>query len=195
MSFFKISAKWNQQNLGTAINVFHFEENSGTPTDASLLARAAEYLEDVYNPLVSGMDTGCVFMSGQLSQVAANGETIRIVGSITPTFNAQLGGDQLALTSAASIMARTGDPKARGSKRMPGISEAMQSDGLFSNALLAKLALSALAYVIDGGNILTWISYQGVLSTVSQTFKRFSGTAVITNVPGTQVTRKPLRGS
>ena len=93
------------------------------------------------------------------------------------------------------MMARTGIPRVQGRKRLPGIVESAQFDGLFANALLNALAQAALVYILG---LTGWpeISYfPGVPSSKTASWQRFEGTGTVTNIPGTQVTRKPGRGA
>lgn len=194
MPYLRVTIKFNQQNLGTAVNTFFMEYNAGA-SNSAILSECTDWMEDVYGPLRPHMDSGCVFGSGEVAHVAPDGSTLSILGSITPNISGTAAGDSLPLVDAASAFARTDVPRVRGSKRFPGISENAAGEGLFFNSIMAALASAVLGWVSQRGSILTWLWNPGVISSKTGTFERFSGTAVITNIPGTQVTRKPLRGA
>jgi len=193
MAFLRVNLRFSQQNLGSAVNVYHMEYNP-TATDSQILSETTDWMEDIYSPLRSFMDAGCQFASGQVLEVNGLGETIRVIGSITPTVSGTVSGDQLALPTALSAFVRTGFPRVKGSKRFPGIGESWQSDGLFFNTLINALVQAVLAWAGSRGSILTLLWTPGVISGQQGDFVPFEGTAVVTNIPGTQVTRKPLRG-
>jgi len=193
MSFLRVNMRFSQQSLGSAVNVYHMEYNP-TASDAAILAECESWMEDIYTPLRSFMDAGCQFASGQVLEVDGLGFTIRVIGSIAPNVSGTATGDQLALPTALSAFVRTEFPKVKGSKRFPGIGETWQTDGLFVNTIINALIQAVLAWAGSRGSILTLLWTPGVISGQQGDFVPFEGTAVVTNIPGTQVTRKPLRG-
>lgn len=194
MPYFRITLKFNQQSLGSAFNVFYFRNSVGSPTDTQIRTVATDYINDIFDTLRNSMDAGCTFSSCQIDEVNLANETIRSLGSITPTVSGTASGDQLSLFTAGSMFARTDRAKTRGSKRLPGISEGRHVDGLFDNTLITALVNAALAYFSERGSVLTWIFQPGVISLIDNTWHALSGSAVVTNVPGSQVTRKVGRG-
>jgi len=194
MAIYKVEVKFNQQNLGSALNVYWFQIEGTQPTNTQIKAGVTNWIESIYAPLVPTMDAGCTFSSCRITVVDTDGNTIGEVGDITCDISGSQSGHQLTLVAAASAFARTLVGKIQGRKRFPGISEDRNTDGLFDNVLLNALAQAALEWVATFA-ISTFFGHPGVLSLSTGTFKQFTGTAVITNVPGTQVTRKPLRGS
>jgi len=195
MANFKAIIRFNQQNLGQAVNVFTFDM---TPvfTDAQLLASAANWIAAIYSPLRNYMDTGCVFASGQVLEVDDAGDTIRIVGGIAPAVSGLNATEQTQLTSAFTGTARTAVPGVRGSKRFAGMSEIASIEGLLSNAALSALATAVANWLVgpippvgSGG------ARAGVISSAVAGFVPFTNSGIATNIPGTQVTRKPGRGS
>jgi len=194
MADYRVNIRYNQQNLGSAVNTFVFRESIGTPSDAQLLAAATAWMERIYDPLRPFMDSGCVFASGQVVEVNNLNETVRVVGGITPDISGTASGDQLALVTAASAFARTFEPKVRGSKRFPGVVETQQADGLLANPIVAALVEAVIEWLANFVIAGLAEGFPGVMSTTVLDFVEFAGTAVVTNIPGTQVTRKPLRG-
>lgn len=194
MAYYKIIVTFNNHNLGKAVNVFHFRNASGGPTDNQLRDVASGYIEDFYGTMTALLDGNLVFMDAQLVEVDLADEVVRVLGSLTPTITPSGSGDMLSLTTAGSIFARTSLAKARGSKRIPGIRENQLLGALFDNAILNAMVNAALVYISDRGSVLTWIFRPGVISVVNAAWADFSGTAVVTNIPGTQVTRKVGRG-
>ena len=193
MGILRVNLRFNQQNLGSAVNVYHAQY--GEPyADTALLEECTQWMEDIYTPLRQYMDAGCTFASGQVLEVDNEGTTIRVIGGITPVVSGNASGDQLTLVAAASAFARTEFPKVRGGKRFPGISEGQQQDGLFLNPLMAAMVDAVVAWISERGSILTELFTPGVISLQQLDFVEFAGSAVVTNIPGTQVTRKPLRG-
>lgn len=193
MPIYKVDIRFNNQGLGSAQNVFWFESGAAAGEHSFILSAATSWIQTIYGPLRPFMDTGCSFASGRVLRVAEDGEVLEVIGSITPVIGGTNNSEGLALPTAGSSFARTNNAKVKGSKRWPGFVEGTQVDGLFTNAIVAAMA-QAVAEWIGSFLIALFQATPGVLSTSEVTFLPFSGTGVVTNVPGTQVTRKPLRG-
>ena len=193
MAIYRVDVRFNMQNLGSGVNVFWFEwGNVENPT--SFLGAVTDWVESMYEPLVGFIDSGCVFADAQVVSVDVEGETIEVIGSITPNISGTSNTEQLPSTSAASAMARTGTPKVQGRKRIPGIVEGAQIDALFTNPIVTAMAQFVVAWILGPAGFGLPDAVAGVLSSKLLDFAGFSGSGTVTNVPGTQVTRKPLRG-
>lgn len=196
MAVYRANVKFNMQNLGSGVNTFVFEIPGGTqPSNNEIRQAVKDWIEDLYDEIKTQMDNGCTFASGQIVRLASDGTTDALIGGFSADISGTADGSQLASTTAASMYARTDLAGIRGSKRIPGIFEGAQDNALFDNSLLVDLAFFAgkmlfnffVTFILEG--------VPGVWSTREQAFVPFSDTAVVTNVPGTQVTRKPGRGS
>lgn len=194
MAIYQVSIRFSQQALGSAVNVFWFE--AGIQSDVpQFLSDVADWVEDMYDTLRPHMDQGTVFASGAVNRMNINGTIAEVMGSINPVISGQDSGQQLALPTAGSVFARTGEPGVRGSKRLPGIVEDVLVDGLFTNAILQAMLSFAASWILGPSAFGVGGAFAGVLSSKLEAFAPFSGSGATTNVPGTQVTRKPLRGS
>lgn len=193
-AIYKVTVAFNQNNLGRAMNSFTWRDNVDTfLLDSAVLAASENYINDIFGPLRPYMDTGYVFIEGQVAEIAAaDGSVVRLVGGITPTISGTAAGDMLPSVVAASGLARTEVPKVRGTKRFGGIVEAKQDNGLFDNPLLAALAGAVAEWI--AGDALGLLSSPGVWSEKQAGFVPFNGSGLVTNIPGSQVSRKPGRG-
>lgn len=196
---YQVRVRFLQQGLGVAMNVWTARNIAAIqPSDPTILADMEAWMEAIYAPLRPVMDTGCTFADADVVEVTFDEEgkviVARVVGTIVPTISGLGTAEQLPLVDAGSAFARTGAPRVRGNKRFPGVSEVVQAEGLFNNVLLDALASAALAWLLGPtpGPFSSWLA--GVMATSLLAFREFNGQAAVTNVPGTQVTRKPLRG-
>jgi len=192
---YKISVRFNDNNHGVAMNSFTWLETSLVPLpDAQVLERSEQWLNAIYAPLRIYMDTGYSFVEAQVDEISqATGETVRGVGGITPTIGGQSAQDMLPAPDAGSALARTAIPRVRGQKRFGGFIEGQQTDGLLLNPLLSALAAATTQWIL--GAALEPAASTGVWSSKTLGFVPFNGSGVVTNVPGTQVSRKPGRGA
>jgi len=198
---FNIRITFNAMNLGVAQNTFTFRDTfAATRPDAVLLADALNWMEAFYAPISPYLDSQMVFMGGQVDEVAfvaGKLEIIRNVGTISPAISGTQNAQGTALTTALSLLAKTATPKVRGGKRLGAFTENHMVDALWTNTLLTQ-GVTATAVWIGGPSSVPGGSTAfeaGVMSTALQGFAKFTGQGSVTNVPGTQVTRKPLRGA
>lgn len=190
---YKVILTFNLNNLSTGQNSFIVRDPALIPyTDGLLLPILEDWVTSMWDSLRNHMDSGCTLISGAVDEIDnATGEVIRHVGNISPSCNGAIGGDALTHFSAGSAFARTGVPGVRGSKRIAGLSEASSVDGLWTNLLLAALGTFASRWLVglNPDNL-----EAGVWSSKVSSFVPFVPQGGVTNVPGTQVSRKIGRG-
>jgi hypothetical protein len=194
-TYYRVDMKFNLANTGSAINNYVFRCSDGIPPlDILVLATAEAWMEKIYSPMRALMHTSTQLASARVVQIDATGTTIREVGGISPAVNGTDTGDNLPAPVAASITARTNTSRVRGGKRFPPFSENESVNGFWINAVVQALVQVALAYL--GVPDVFFDNYQaGVISSKTGGFVEFNNKALVSNVPGTQVTRKPGRGS
>lgn len=192
---YKIRVQYNLAGLGVSTNVFWVQNTIGvSPPDNLLLDALEGWVEDIYTGLAAFMSDEHTFRDGIVDEVDAAGLVIRTVGSIAPNIDGQNVNDTTALTTAGSSFVRTAVPRVKGSKRWPGLVEAGTINGLFTNQFLAAIAEATLVWLAGPGAEILLGLVAGVISEKAGDFVPFADSGVATNVPGTQVTRKPLRG-
>lgn len=192
---YRLRQEFSQQGLGIAQNIYWLQNDTLLPpTDSQLLDAAVDYMEAIYAPLLPHLADTLTSRGVVMDEVGTDGKVIRTIGSRSTAINGESDNDPLALTTAGSGFVRTNAPKARGGKRFPGIREAGTIQGLFTNTVVTALAAAVLEWLTGDGIPILLDLVTGILSITRSEFIPFSDSAVVTNVPGTQVTRKPLRG-
>ena len=192
---YRIRMEFSQQGLGIAQNIYWLQNNDLLqPTDGQLLDAAVDWMTAIYAPLLPHMATTIKSRGLVMDEVDTGGLLVRLIGSRAVAADGQSLDDPLPLPAAGSGFVRTNAPKVRGGKRFPGIREAGTIQGLFTNAVTTALAAAVLEWLSGQGIPILLDLITGVLSVTLAQFVPFSDSGVVTNVPGTQVTRKPLRG-
>lgn len=198
---FQIRVTFNYLGLGVAQNTFTFRDTSGiTRPDATQVSVATAWINAIYAPLRAYMDTEYTLLSAVLDEVdfgpLGTVIVVRSLGALGVTVNGQQAGESTALTTAGSARADTAAPKVAGSKRFGGFTEVHLQNALWLNNILSALTAATAAWIAGPtGATGTSLYLAGVMSLAGQVFRQFVGTGSVTNVPGTQVTRKPLRGA
>lgn len=197
--YYKVTLGWSVSGLGREYNTFAFREmRPTTDTDANILTDLTAYLTSVYQTsgLRNVMHTSRVFYSGVCWECSASGGTIRQVGTLgSANLSGQSSGDAEPGPVALSVTARTNTPDVRGGKRFPGVVDGGIVGGLLTNGVMSILVAAATRYITPY-TVLGVVWYQpGVFSSKTGAFVPFNNQALVTNIPGTQVTRKPLRGN
>jgi len=196
--FYKATLRWNNGVLGKVQNTFSFKHNALTQdSDTVLLANVSAWMTGIYvtSGLRNIMHTSVVFSDGGLDQVSATGDIIRHVGGFgDANLSGQSTGESMPGPVAMAATARTNTPKVRGSKRFPPPVEGAVAEGLLTNSAMSFLVAATTRW-IAGYTVLGVPRYvAGVFSSQVSSFVPFNGTGLVTNIPGTQVTRKPGRG-
>lgn len=191
---YKISVTLNAGGRGKAVNVFYARNVAATqPSDAVVIATLTGWVGSIFSALRPWISNTYTHMETLVQAIDNNGTVIRNVGTGTAAVAGTAVGDPSAGTTAMSMMARTNVPKVRGSKRIAGLIDSGVVGQLLTNAALAALASAVSQWVLGPGAGSQF--FPGVHSTTLPGFVNFSGVGVVTNVPGTQVTRKPGRGA
>lgn len=189
----KITLKFNLNNLSVGMNSFFFRDSVDIGSDAGYLAAADTWMDDFWAPLRPVMDSGVVLMSASVDEiVAATGHIDRHIGGITPVVNGTNNSSALPQIVAGSMFARTDVPKVRGGKRIAGFHAGGSVEGLFTNTVLTALAAAATVWIDGPAGYATF--NPGVWSSKVSGFVDFIPQAGVTNIPGSQVTRKIGRG-
>jgi len=192
---YKMTVVFNAAGLGVSTNVFWFQDqDSSPPIDSLVLGLASDWAEAMWEPISGFMADSFKLKEAIVDEVDSQGAKIRNVGSIDPAIDGNSPGDPLALTTAGSSFVRTSTPRVQGRKRWPGFHEGTTAGGLFINNLLSALAAATLEWLGGPGTIIFASFVSGVISKRIGDFVPFADSGVATSVPGTQVTRKPLRG-
>lgn len=192
---YKMTIVYNAASLGVATNIFWFQHVGGSPDpDDTVLSLAKDWAEDIYGDLTQFMALAFKLKEGVIDEVDTQGVKVRTVGSIDPDISGISSGDPLTLPAAGSTFARTSVPRVMGRKRWPGFHEGTTAGALFINNLVSGLATATLEWLAGPATIIFSEYVAGVISKRIGDFVPFADSGVATNVPGTQVTRKPLRG-
>lgn len=195
--YIKIAASWNMGSLGIAQNTYTLRWSGAiNPLDSVLLSAMSAYLTSIYvtSGLTGVMHSSCTSLGAQVSEITASGALVRIIGGISPAISGTSGGDMNAGPTAMSGTARTNVPKVRGSKRFPGVIDSGVVGQLLTNSVMSFLVAAVSRWISGAGS--TGGNYvAGVPSTRTGGWVDFNLTGLVKNVPGTQVTRKPLRGA
>lgn len=190
----KITLVFNNANRGVAVNSFVWNNNDPIAADSVILSRSEQWMQAIFTPLRAHMSNQYTLSSGQVDEInPADGKVLRHIGNINPSVSGTSGLEMLPTVDAASALARTNVPKVRGTKRFGGLTEATQVNGLFLNPLVSALATAAAEWLAGTG--LSLIDQPGVWSSKESGFVPFANSGAVTNVPGTQVSRKPGRGA
>jgi len=192
---YSVNVKFNAGNTGVAHNVFYFQyTNLGQPTDAGVLSAASSWVARIYAPLRDIMSTAYVGQGVRVDLLDADGHVDRHIGTVNPVVSGNSGNDANSGPTAMSGLARTAIPRVRGSKRFPGIIDTQVVGQLLINNAVGRLAQAVGEWLVADTTFP--VGYQaGVWSTRENMFIPFGASGMVTNVPGTQVTRKPFRGA
>jgi len=192
---YSVNLKFNAGNTGVAHNVFYMQyTNLGQPPDAGVLNMAQSWLNRVYAPLRNFMSTSYVSQGARVDLLDADGRIDRHIGTVSVVATGNSGNDPNSGPTSMSGLARTGIPKVRGGKRFPGIIDTKVAGLLLTNDAVGAMAQAVAEWLVADTSFP--FGYQsGVWSTRENMFIPFSASGMVTNVPGTQVTRKPFRGA
>lgn len=170
-------------------NTFFAESLAATTvSDEDAMDDLAEWLEDIYTPIIPQILNTVAFVDIQFHEMKAN----RPVGSVPwPTLTTgSSGGDAMASGVAAVVTAYTTINRVRGRKFFGLFSDGEIAVGKFVGAILVNLASAAAVWITSfagGTSGQTWVP--GVWRRNSATFIDFSD-VVVRAVPGYQRRRK-----
>ena len=187
---------YNSPGASEQNNVFYWVLGNAPIDNDDLLDALANWALTVWGP--------------QWAQLAADVSTLVSVlvdimnadGTVKENVGAELigldGDNSFDVTAAAVsgyLLAQTDNPKIRGSKYVPGISETQITNGVFTVSALAELALLLGIYLANidlaGGGKL----FPGVLSRTLLTHVTFNQSGLINDIPAYQRRRKEGVGS
>lgn len=192
-------------------NTFYTQckEASGV-ADSTVLAELEDWIEAVFGSINGKVDAGVSFGDCSVDVVEVTGvydpdpalntakvTVVRPVGFITPGIANGATGEEYSGVDTITIIPATNVSKTRARKSLSGFTEAFVDQQLLINALLSDAIFFGVQWVLGPsglpGIVSEWLA--GTLSLRLDLFAAFTGTFTITNVPGTQVTRKIGRGA
>lgn len=192
---YQVTVVLNNGSVGQMLNKFTCHNAAATvPVDSVVLSHMTQWINNIFATLRPFLGVDVTHSSSWVSEMNANGTVARLVGFITPTVSGTGGADGEPGQVALSMSPRTAVPKVRGGKRFSGVVENSIVAKLFVNSALSAGA-AAFAYWASGvafPGVATYVA--GVLSSKVGGFVPFAGGGTLKNVPGTQTTRKALRG-
>ena len=189
----RVTAGLKFQTSHDVQNVFHCDcvnDNSASQTD--LRDDLADYLETVYDSLISGFIDDTTFDGIDIFNVTQDNPepsvawpTLTVGGS---------SGESLPEGVAALVLGRTAVSKVQGKKYFGVYDESAITDGVWNSGALTNLGLAAADYItpFTGGSGATWDP--GVFSRATMAFTPFSE-ASVNNVAAYQRRRKRGVGS
>jgi len=191
---YKITVVQNAGGRGQVVNVFYTRNvNATQPSDAVVLSSCLGWVGSIFSALRPFIHNSYTHMNTIVQAINNDGTILREIGSGTSAVTGTGGGDPSAGTTAMSMFARTIRPGSRGSKRIAGLIDSSVVLQLIPNAALGAMTQAVAQWMLGPGAASGFLS--GVHSTTLPGFVNLTGVGVVTNVPGTQVTRKPGRGA
>lgn len=192
----RVVIKYAMPNASEMLNVLHYALTAAGIDDDDLLDSMATWCTDVW------ADSWAELASDDATVVSIGLDIVNTDGTVKRNIGTELigvtGDDPGTNTSAGVagyILANTSNPKARGSKYLPGITETALDNGKFSAAAVGDLAAMLVIYLanitIPGGIVLE----PGLLSKATAAFIPFVAAGLINDIPAYQRRRKPFVGS
>lgn len=188
--------RYTQPGSGECQNVFHYVLEGNTQTDEDIFDVMLAWLTLDWAPGWEEVAANVATIIGCTADiVGTDGLTIRAVGAQPLDIDGTVGDQSMPAAVAALLTASTDDPRARGRKFVPGVSEGQIDNGLFAAGATALFTVLLEAYIdsltAGSGSALV----PGVLSLTDAAFKAFNGGGTTTLIPAYQRRRKPGVGS
>lgn len=182
---------YSAPGAGDMQNVFTWKIDQASPADSVVLDTLETWVNDVWAPAWRELAaTAVVLESFEADILRTDGTVARNLGGLLVDIAGVVGGDVVAAGVAAYILGYTANPKARGSKYLPGLGEPIVEGGILSVNGLADLAVCLAVYLsnitVTGGGRLQ----PGVLSKTLATFIAFINAGALESVPAYQRRRK-----
>jgi len=183
-------------NASVAQNVFHYQLTGANATDTEAANSLNSFFLNTWCPDWADLAPQGAFADyWQADIVNPDGTVIRNIATYNLDLEGVAAGEVLPAANAGYLLAYTAEPKQRGSKYLPFISEVMTSNGQFITTSLAALGVMLAHYlasqaVTGGGTLLP-----GVASKTLLTFLPFLTTGLIDDQPAYQRRRKLAVGS
>jgi len=187
----RVALHYTMPEAGDCMNVFHFAITGSVADDADVDAAATEWATSIWGARWALLAGSAASLShADFDIINTDGTVARNIGSAILNIAGTVGGDVLPAAAAAYILAYTTVPKARGSKYVPGITEADSVAGALSVGALADMAL-LLGHFLSPYTAGVGITLSpGVLSLTLATFIPFIMSGAIDTVVAYQRRRK-----
>jgi hypothetical protein len=178
------------------LNVFYFEAG-GAMSDEDAGDDAADWVTNQWGDAWKNLG-GILseILTWSADTVDTEGHVLHNIGSGLVGLAGLVGSEEEPPAVAAYIKADTEFPKTRGSKYVPGLTEASVDNGYIDGTMLAVMATLLNLYMTafsGTASLKTWVP--GVPSRTLAQFVPFQGTGTITDVPAYQRRRKVNVGS
>ena len=174
-----------------AANVLGLKINSGTGTDAEMLAAAATFIASLYANIAGVTHNQADLDEARLVEVAWNGSewiTQRVLGTFTPAFTPTDANDMLPHAVAATVTLPTTAPRRKGKVKIAGLSEVQQAESDLVTG--CKTALTSFATDLRAGFTAGTAAVEyAVLG--DDGVARSSTGFIIRSIVGSQRSRKP----
>lgn len=180
----------------TAQNVFYWEVQGDSDTDANLLQFLTDWAEDDWGVLWdNNAENSADMFLIEVDVLNGDGTVKRNIGENSISVVGLDTAGQTAAGVAGYIQATTERAKSLGKKYVPGYGEGSVTDGAFISSVLTNLAAMLVLWLLDIPMTGAAVLAPGVLSRVTDTFQEFTGGGYVTDVPAYQRRRKPGVGS
>lgn len=187
----RCTAHYAYDGAGDCQNVFVYELSSANVTDAVLATALDTFFTSVWGTAWAAIAAGVAELTNvDVEVVNTAGEVVRNIANVL--VNRMGGGGQEVMPAgvAGYIAGYTDIPKATGKKYVPGIAEAMVTDGQFTTAGQAALLGLAAAYIADVAGGGSAILIAGLLSKKLEQFVPFTAVYAYNSLPAYQRRRK-----
>lgn len=192
----RVALEYSLPNSSQALNVFTYIVDEFTGENADCVADFQEFFEDTWGPAWDNIGSGSADIIGfAIDVLNTNGTVGENVGAASLAIPGTVGNEISASAVSAYLLAQTDIPKTRGSKYVPGLTEAHVADGVINGTGLALITDLLLMYLdplvpTSGNKYLP-----GVLARTLAQFVPFNASGSLTNVPAYQRRRKSNVGS
>lgn len=188
----QLTLTYTQPSASIAQNVFHWVAGATSAPDSEVMDELEDWVNNDWGAQwapVAGVPA--VLDAGRVSIMNTNGTVDRVLGVLDFSIVGS-GGSAIDVAAVSGfIRLFTNEPKQRGRKYVPFVSDANLISGLLSSGTMAQMALLLAEWIAvlttTGGLTLT----PGLLSRTLLAFEPFISTAATTNVPAYQRRRKP----
>lgn len=187
----RVALHYGMVNAGDIMNVFHFRLAGAIPSNDAIADAVADWVTTEWGPAWAELaGAGCELVYGDYDIINLDGTVAENIGSTLFGIPGVVGGDLSPAQAATYILAHTAIPKARGSKYLPGVPEAIVTAGELNVGGLANLALALAVYLAPytAGSGVALVP--GVLSLTLAQFVPFITSGLIDTLTATQRRRK-----
>jgi len=192
----RVAASYTVPGSSQVLNIFYWQFAGSTIADSVVLDALDTWFTDVWAPAwavaaseeasLDAIDVDVVNLNGTVARNVGQA-AIAVPGDQTVT-------DTNAAAVAAYIKANTIFPKSRGSKYIPGFTEGVTADGLWTTTA-TNVLFDLLLEWLEPLDLLTAELNPGIIRRVQQAWANFNFSGDTSDVPAYQRRRKPGVGS